>query len=120
MRKIEEQFDKLDQVIRFRLSLEVETDRGCALMAGAYLDSELKKLLKNHLVSNEKIQDELFELSRPLGTFSSRIDPAYLLGLIGPQAHRDLHLIRKIRNDFGTRLPQLTSVINLSRIGVTS
>ena len=42
----------------------------------------------------------LFRPEGPLGSFSARIDLAYALGLIGKKAARDLHLIRKIRNDF--------------------
>jgi len=93
--------EKFDEVLQFRQSLSEETDRGCALMAAAYLDSELEKLLSKHFVDNENIKKEMFGHSRPLGSFSSRIDMAYLLGLIGPKAHRDLHLIRKVRNEFG-------------------
>ncbi len=94
-------FEKFEEVFQFRQSLTKETDRGCALMAAAYLDSEIEKLLSKHLVNNESIKREVFGYSRPLGAFSSRIDMAYLLGLIGPKVHRDLHLIRKVRNEFG-------------------
>jgi hypothetical protein len=38
--------------------------------------------------------------SGPLGTFSARIEVAFLCGFIGERAKRDLHLIRKIRNEF--------------------
>ena len=93
--------ERFDEVFQFRLSLSEETDRGCALMAAAYLDSELEKLLSKHFVNNENIKKEMLGVSRPLGSFSSRIDMAYLLGLVGPKAHRDLHLIRKVRNEFG-------------------
>lgn len=92
---------KFDEIIEFRTSLTTESDRGCALMAAAYLDSELEKLLNEFFVKNESIKKEMLGNSRPLGTFSSRIDISYLLGLIGPKARRDLHLIRKVRNDFG-------------------
>ncbi|MEW6131271.1 MAG: transcriptional regulator [Acidobacteriota bacterium] len=93
--------EKFDEVVEFRQSLTSETDRGCALMAAAYLDSEIGKLLDKYFVSNNKVKEEILGNSRPLGTFSAKIDIAYLLGFIGPKAHRDLHLIRKIRNDFG-------------------
>jgi len=39
-----------------------------------------------------------------LGTFSARIDAAYCLGLLSKDENRDLHLIRKIRNDFAHKL----------------
>src|ERR1044071_2597257 len=92
---------RFEEVFEFRRSLTGETDRGCALMAAAYLDSELEKLLRKYFVNNENVQDEIFGHSRPLGTFSSRIYLAYLVGLIGPKVRRDLHLIRRVRNEFG-------------------
>ena len=100
--KFNEMFsENFDRVMEFRQSLSKETDRGCALMAAAYLDSEIEKLLSKYFVNNENVKKEVLGQSRPLGTFSSRIDMAYLLGLIGAKAHRDLHLIRKVRNEFG-------------------
>ena len=90
-----------DEVFQFRQTLSPETDRGCALMAASYLDNQLTELLRQRLVDSPKVAADLFENSRPLATFSSRIDLTYMLGLIGPKAHRDLHLIRRIRNDFG-------------------
>jgi hypothetical protein len=101
-------FPKLGQVVRFRKTLNAETDRGCALMAAAYLDEQLKNLISKRLVSNKKVQEKIFDARGPLGTFSSRIDFAYLLGLIGPRAQRDLHLIRNIRNSFGHTSRPLT------------
>jgi DNA-binding MltR family transcriptional regulator len=92
---------KFEKVLEFRDSLSEETDRGCALMAASYLEQELEQLLRARLVDDQKIVDELFRPDGPLGTFSARIDMAYVLGLIGSKAQRDLHLIRRIRNDFG-------------------
>lgn len=85
----------------FRRSLTPETDRGCALMAAAYLDSQLAELLKLYFVDDSRLAKDLFEHNGPLASFSSRIDVAFALGLIGPHARRELHLIRRIRNDFG-------------------
>ncbi|HKP48125.1 MAG TPA: MltR family transcriptional regulator [Pyrinomonadaceae bacterium] len=101
------EFLRYDEVLDFRQSLNAETDRGCALMAAAYLDAELEKLLRKYLVDNDSVQNEILRQSGPLGPFSTRIDMAYLLGLIGPKARRDLHLIRKIRNQFGHRATPL-------------
>jgi hypothetical protein len=85
---------------QFRELLDGESDRGCGLAAAAYLDSELARLLRGYLVDDKKVLDGLFDASGALSSFSSRIDLAYLLGLIPPIAARDLHLIRKIRNEF--------------------
>lgn len=98
----------LGEVQEFRETLSPETDRGCALMAAAFLDSQLEQLLRAAWVEDESALDEVLGQSRALGTFSSRIDMAYLVGLIGDQARRDFHLIRKIRNDFGHRPTPIT------------
>lgn len=87
-------------VMDFRESLSEETDRGSALMAAAYLDDKLKVLLKAKLVDDVKLSRRAFEFNGSLGTFSSRIDFSYLLGLIPKNAHKDLHIIRSIRNKF--------------------
>lgn len=89
------------EVVEFRLSLNPETDRGCALMVSSLLDYKLGKLLEAMFVDDPKVVSELFSHSGPLGTFSSKINTAYLLGLIGPNVRRDINLIRKIRNEFG-------------------
>ncbi len=93
--------DKAKAAFEFRRSLTPETDRGCALMAAAYLEDQLAELLTFYFTDDGKVVKELFEPAGPLGTLSSRIDIAYALGLIGPNARRELHLIRKVRNDFG-------------------
>ena len=38
--------DRVAEVFEFRRSLTPETDRGCALMAAAYLDAETRGTLK--------------------------------------------------------------------------
>jgi DNA-binding MltR family transcriptional regulator len=100
-------FLHLDDVIAVRASLSEETDRGCAMMAAAYLDDQLKLLLRQIMVEDEAVIDELLRASGPLAAFSARINLCFALGLLPPMARRDLHLIRKIRNDFGhTAKPQ--------------
>ena len=89
------------EAMRFRSTLTNETDRGCALISASFLDYRLEKLIRSYLINDEKILDNMFSYSGALGTFSSRIDMAYLLGLIGKKVNRDLHIIRKIRNEFG-------------------
>ncbi|MGA3949196.1 MltR family transcriptional regulator [Ralstonia nicotianae] len=92
--------DELRAVIEFRIALSDETDRGAALMAAAFIDDRLKILLERKLVAAPKIVSPIFEFNGALGTFSSRIDMAYLLGLLPKNARQDLHAIRKIRNEF--------------------
>jgi DNA-binding MltR family transcriptional regulator len=87
--------------MRFRSFLSPESDRGCALIAAAFLDDRLAELLKLYFADEPTVADDVLGQSNPLGTFSSRIDVAYLLGLLSKGEHRALHLIRKIRNAFG-------------------
>ena len=98
--------NQFSEVMNFRKSLDAETDRGCALMAAAFLDTELERLLRSLLIEDEKVAGELLGQSKAIGTFSSRIDLAFMLGLTSSLSRRDLHLVRKIRNIFGhTHLP---------------
>jgi DNA-binding MltR family transcriptional regulator len=92
--------EQLREVMDFRISLTSETDRGCALMAAAFLDDRMKSMLAARLVDDQKVAQRVFEFNGPLGNFSSRIDFAYLLGVLPNNARRDLHLVRAIRNKF--------------------
>ena len=91
---------RFDEVLAFRDSLNSESDRGCALMAAAYLHTRLESLLRGSFVAHAKLIKSLFDGDRPLANFSAQIDVAFATGLISKEAHRDLHLVRKIRNEF--------------------
>lgn len=99
---------KSADVKNFRDMLDAETDRGCALLAAAYLDSQLDELIRSVLVDDPSAVEDLLGQSRPLASFSARIDLAYLLGIISKTVRRDLHLIRKIRNEFGHKAIKLS------------
>ncbi len=92
-------FVELD-VLVFRRELTRETDRGAALFATAHLEDKLAQVLRAFLVDDTSASDPLFRGTAALATFSARIDVSYLLGLIPTSARRDLHLIRRIRNEF--------------------
>lgn len=91
----------LHSLRQFRSTLTSESDRGCALMAAAYLDDKVSELIQSHLLDRRRIVKKMFGPLGPWGSFSSRIDSAYLLGLISATERQDLHLIRDIRNRFG-------------------
>lgn len=90
---------QMKEVIAFKLSLNDETDRGCALMAASFIEHRLGELLETYLVKDEAVT-ALLSSTGPLGSFSARIDMAYAVALISKAMRRDLHLLRKIRNDF--------------------
>lgn len=87
-------------VLDFRKTLTLESDRAAALMSAAYLDEQLKTLLNRKLVDDSKVKTRLLGNSSAIDSFSSRIDLAYLLGLIPKNFRDDLELIRRIRNEF--------------------
>jgi DNA-binding MltR family transcriptional regulator len=89
----------MDEANVIHEQLKEETDRGAALVGVAFLDELLERLLKSRMLEG-KTTEGLFEGSNPLASFSARIDTAYSLGWIGPETHRELHLMRKIRNEF--------------------
>lgn len=90
----------LQEVGIFRMHLDRETDRGCALMSAAFLDEKLKELLQQYMVQDTQSLKELFSGNGAISSFSSRIELSYLLGLISKNVRKDLNLIRKIRNEF--------------------
>jgi|KBSSwiStaDraftv2_1062776.scaffolds.fasta_scaffold40801_4 hypothetical protein len=88
--------------------IERQTDRGAAIIGAAYLEERLTEAIRSRFVPGNNIETDLLGFSGAVGTFSAKIDLAFLLGLIGPQAYRDLHLIRRIRNDFAHVMEPLT------------
>lgn len=97
----DEQADFVKETANFRHTLNLETDRGCALMASAYLEDRLEFLIKSFLV--EEASNSLFEFNGPFGTFSSKITTAYALGLVPKNLNTDLNILRKVRNEFAHR-----------------
>jgi hypothetical protein len=78
-----------------------ESDRAAVIVAASIFDDALGNLLKQFLVPTASSQDELFDgANAPLSTFSAKIAFAHRLGLISGAFARNLHLIRRIRNEF--------------------
>jgi hypothetical protein len=81
-------------------SVSHESDRGCILVVAALIENVLKDYIKARLVGANKKDDELFDGGNaPLGNLSAKIDMAFRLGLIQSKEKKQLHLMRKIRND---------------------
>jgi DNA-binding MltR family transcriptional regulator len=85
----------------FRMELTSESDRGCALLAGAHLDFMLLSLLQKKMLGDKKHFESLFGFNGPAGTFSSRMLLCYSMGLITKNTLHDIKIIKKIRNEFG-------------------
>jgi hypothetical protein len=78
-----------------------ESDRAAAVLAGAYLDESLRRILANSVVGDPRLATRLLDGERaPLGAFGARIIACYSFGLISRDEFDDLERVRKIRNDF--------------------
>lgn len=98
-----EKQESLLELVSFRqaaVTFEKESDRGCALIAVAWVDDALTAYLKSRLRDEKRIVDSIFRPDGPLGSFSARIKAAYLLGIITATLYSDLEIMRGIRNDF--------------------
>jgi mannitol operon repressor len=81
-----------------------ESDRGKVLISTGLIEEQLKTAL---LAFMRDVQSaaELFEgPAAPLGTFSSRVEMCFVLGLITDDEHHDLTFIQPIRDDFAHRI----------------
>ncbi len=85
--------------------MEIETDRGVALLAVAFLDDVLDVLLRASFVNDSEAVNRLIGPGRPLESFGSRAHISYCMGLLGADVYNDINLIREIRNDFAHRQP---------------
>ena len=87
----------------FLKEFQDETDRGAALVGAALLDQKLADTLRAFMVDH-RVSRDLFETTRPLGTFAARIKTAFALGLVDVHEMQEMELIRKVRNEFAHSL----------------
>jgi DNA-binding MltR family transcriptional regulator len=84
--------------------LDHDSDRAVAIITGSMVENRLERAIRSRLQRDKAIENRLFNPSGPLGSFSAKIDAAYLLGIISAEAHRDLVMFKDIRNLFAHNL----------------
>ncbi|MDF2797275.1 MAG: transcriptional regulator [Devosia sp.] len=92
--------DLTDQFDKYSAEFMEETERGIALLAISMLDLVLTELIRNFLADVPSSGKLLDGFNAPLGTFASRVEAAHAFGLISDEEASDIHLMRKIRNEF--------------------
>jgi len=92
--------DHAEDLAKFVEELKRETDRGLPLVGTALIDEKLLETLQAFFVEGKSSNKLLTEGNAPLGTFSSRIEACYALGLIDEFECQEIGLIRKVRNEF--------------------
>ena len=98
--ELTKQYPNLKEFFPYLALLNNESDRGKVLISTGFLEEQLKQILLAFMLQGSQAEDLVDGGNAPLGTFSSRITACYVLGLISQNEHDDLHLIRRIRNDF--------------------
>jgi DNA-binding MltR family transcriptional regulator len=85
---------------RFIDDVQKEPDRSVPIIAVAFLDDVLGKLLEAYFIDNKKLVRQLLEYPGSLSNFAARVDVAHCLGLIPAKSYEDIIQIKKIRNKF--------------------
>ncbi|MGB2517622.1 hypothetical protein OLL83_000385 [Shewanella algae] len=78
-----------------------ESDRGAILLGVSQIDEHLKTLFEHLLpdgISNNR-RKEIFNLTGPFGSFSSKLEIALVCRLLPPNLVSAVHKVRKMRND---------------------
>src|SRR5437870_4946563 len=88
-------YERLDALFA-RLSLL--SPRDCAVVATSAVDSLLEDLLRAGM--REDVPSQMFQGFGPLASLSAKIEVAYGFCLISAGEKQELHLLRKVRNDF--------------------
>ena len=92
--------DLLEQVKELRKRLLKESDVGGVLIYTSFLEACLASLLGMHFMKSKVTEKLLNPTSGTLGTFSSKCDISYCLGLILKETYQDLTIIGQTRNIF--------------------
>lgn len=82
--------------------LQNESPRAAVIVAGAFLEAQLKALVSNYFIDNPAIVDGF--IHKELRNFDSTIKLAYCMGLISEIEFHDLDVIRNIRNKFAHKM----------------
>ena len=93
-------YPNLEYFWPFLDELSKETARGKVLMCAGFLEEQLRVVLLSFLLEVKAATELLNGQNAPLGSFGARIDACCSMGLISNNEHNDLHIVRRIRNEF--------------------
>lgn len=79
-------------------------ERGCAIIGGAYLEEKLTRAVRQMLVRDDEIFEEMFRPSGVLGAFENKIRIAYMIGMITEPFMNDLMKLKEVHDRFAHRL----------------
>jgi hypothetical protein len=88
---------RIQVVIR---ELQSQSDRGVAIVGGAWVEEGLLGMLHAAFQPDPAVWKRTTGSYGPISTFSAKIDMAHLLRLVSNQIYSDLTTIRSVRNAF--------------------
>lgn len=91
---------KINMFSKFLKEFQSESDRGAAILGASMLDEKLKAVTKSFLIDCKQSKELIEGYNAALGTFSSRLNLCFAMGLLSQNEYEDCNTIRKIRNDF--------------------
>jgi len=97
MSNSENPFEQVNRLIKLLHELD---ERGLILSLAAFAEDSLGELISAFMRPVDSTKRLLEGFNAPLGTFSSRIQAAYALGLVTKEQFCNLEHLRKIRNEF--------------------
>jgi DNA-binding MltR family transcriptional regulator len=81
------------------------SDRAIGIIAASILEARLTEAIQWRLVPDDKqLTQDMFRDGGPFGSLSTKIQLAYLHGVISAEARKDMEYILKIRNRFAHQL----------------
>ncbi|TAL21927.1 MAG: transcriptional regulator, partial [Aquabacterium sp.] len=89
-----------EDLAKFVAELKRETDRGLPLVGAALIDDRLTETLRSFFCESPSASKLIDDANAPLGTFSSRTEMCFALGLVDEYEYTEIGLIRKVRNEF--------------------
>lgn len=81
-------------------ALKEESDRGTVVLAAAWLDESLTRIIAKFLKPVSPVDEKLLKAGQPIGDLGTKIILAERLNLVHPDLLSSLSLMRKLRNDF--------------------
>lgn len=85
-------------------SIELASDRAAAIIAGSIVENRITAAILARSSHVPKIEKRRFHASGAFGSFSVKIDLAYMMGIVTGPAYRDLVTLKDVRNSFAHRL----------------
>src|SRR5215510_15480549 len=76
------------------------SERAIAIVGGALLENAVEQTLRERLLDNEGLVNNLLEIDRPLGNIGPQIDLLHLLGAFDEKVQSAMKGISRVRNFF--------------------